>query len=63
MLALQAHRIAASRDLMGVAAVALRRGPVKGHALAGSLLERLGEGGHGLLDEIREAAEAETAGG
>ena len=37
------------QDLDGVAKIALRRGPIEGHPLPGSFLERLGAGGHGLL--------------
>ena len=41
-----------SQDRKGVVEIVLRHGPVEGHPLAGNLLERLGEGGHGLLKAL-----------
>ena len=42
------HRQRGFTSRLYVPEVVLRRGPVEGRTLAGALLERFGEGGHGL---------------
>ena len=41
-----------TQDLDGAAEIALRTGPVEWYPLAGNLLKRFGEGGHGLLKSL-----------
>ena len=43
------HSAPLTQDLDDVAEIVLRRGPVERHPSTGTLLERFGEGGHGLL--------------